>query len=84
VEIPYNEIFKFINTFIDNYVLSKFPIRHEKFVRQHKNNMIIAINTNIKESPNRLSNFIERYNSNISDILQHFFKYLGNPLAYDI
>jgi hypothetical protein len=44
----------------------------------------MAINTSIKEDFNRLSNFIERYDGNISDIFQRFFKYLGNPLAYDI
>jgi hypothetical protein len=42
----------------------------------------MVINTNIKEGPNRLFNFIERYGGNISDIFQRFFEYSGNPLAY--
>jgi hypothetical protein len=46
--------------------------------------MIIIINTNIKEDLNKLSNSIKRHNGNTSDILQRFFKYSGNPLAYDI
>jgi hypothetical protein len=84
VEIPYNEIFNFMDTFIDDYILPKFQIRLKKLVRQHKNNIIITINTNIKENFNKLPNTIERHNDNISDILQRFFKYSENPLAYDI
>jgi hypothetical protein len=84
VEIPYNEIFDSMDTFIDNYDLSEFQIRYEKLVRQHKDNMIIAINISIKEGFNRLSNSIERHGGNILDIFQPFFKYLGNSWAYDI
>jgi hypothetical protein len=68
VEVLYDEIFDFIDTFIDSHVLLEFQVRHEKLVRQHRDNMIITINTNIKEGLNKLSNFIKRYNNNISDI----------------
>jgi hypothetical protein len=46
--------------------------------------MIIAINTSIKEGPNRLPGIIERHGGNTSDVLKRFFKYEGNPLAYDM
>jgi hypothetical protein len=68
MEILYNEIFDSMDTFIDDYVFSKFEVRYEKLVRQYRNDLIIAINTNIKEGPNKLPNFIERHDGNISDI----------------
>jgi hypothetical protein len=84
VEILYNKIFNFINTFIDNYVLPEFQVRYKKLIRQYRDDMIMIINTSIKKGLNRLLNSIERYDGNTSDIFQRFFKYLGNPLAYDI